>query len=332
MKTEQKNPMISIIVPVYNVEPYLEKCLDSITAQTYPNLEVIVVNDASSDRGGQICEAYSARDSRIQAVHFPVNRGVSAARNEGVCRAKGKYMTFIDADDYVEPDLLERLYVNLVKNKADISVCGIDGGGQKDGPARTYSSKETVYCMARRVPFLWNVWGKLYLTEAVKSCPFDEQVFCGEDLLFFYRILKAAKRVSYFPEPLYHYVYRPGSLINSGIGEKSRTVLSVLDNICKDAAANFREASPGFELLALDTAVRFALQTVENGVKEGSVSAWLKYFQKHVRRHFSWKSAALARNVKTVTAVFLLCTSTSVFQGMGAVYKCCKRLLGAGYC
>lgn len=328
MKTEQKNPMISIIVPVYNVASYLEECLDSITAQTYSNLEVILVNDASTDCSRQICEDYKARDGRIQVVHFPVNRGLSAARNAGICRAKGKYTTFIDSDDYVEPELLERLYVNLMKNEADISVCGIDGGGQKSGPACTYSRKETMYCMAHRIPFLWNVWGKLYLTEAVRSCPFDERILCSEDLLFFYRILKDTKKVSYFPDLLYHYRYRPGSLINSGINEKSCTVLSVLDDICEDAILNFLEAVPGLGLLALDTDVRYALQAVENGVTEGSVSVWLKRFQKHVRRHISWKSVVLIRDIKTAAAVFLLCTSTLLFQGTGTVYKWCKRLFG----
>ena len=82
--------MISVIIPVYNVESYLEKCLESVLAQTYPNIELILVDDASTDLSGRICDAYTARDERIQTVHFPVNRGISAVRNEGVCREIGR--------------------------------------------------------------------------------------------------------------------------------------------------------------------------------------------------------------------------------------------------
>jgi len=329
MKIPQETPMISIIVPVYNVEPYLEKCLDSLAAQTYQNLEIIIVNDASTDGSGQICEAYARRDTRMHIIHFPVNRGLSAARNEGVGRAAGKYITFIDSDDYVNPCLVEKLHANLAETRADISVCGIDGIGSADTAACTYSREETVRCMARRTPFLWNVWGKLYLTESVKAHPFDEGALCCEDLLFFYQMLKDAKKVSYLPDKLYHYLYRPGSLINSGINEKRCIVLSVLDGICEDASVNFPEAAPGLGLLALDTGVRLALQAVENGAAEGNVPTWLNRFQRHVRQHFSWKAMALGRDAKTTAAVLLLYTSTKVFRGAGSFYKCCKHIAGA---
>lgn len=329
MNTEKKNPMISIIVPVYNVEPYLKKCLDSIAAQTYPNLEAIIVNDASTDRSGQICEYYAARDTRMHVIHFPANQGLSAARNEAVLRARGKYLTFIDSDDYAEPDLLEKLYGNLTENSADISICGTENAWAKTGSSRTYSQEETICCMARRSPFLWNVWGKLYLTETVKAHPFNKHAFCCEDLLFFYQVLKDIKKVSYLKEPLYHYAYRPGSLINSGIDTKRCTVLSVLDAICKDASVNFPEALPGLGLLSLDTSVRLAQQALENGVAKGTVFSWLKRFQKHIRRHFSWKAIALNRDVKTAAAVFTLYASTAAFHGAGVIYKCRKHFHGA---
>ena len=186
--------------------------------------------------------------------------------------------------------------------------------------------------MARRTPFLWNVWGKLYLTETVKAHPFNECALCCEDLLFFYQVLKGAKKVSYFPEPLYHYAYRPGSLINSGIDAKRCTVLFVLDAICADAAVHFPEAVPGLGLLAMDTSVRLAQQAVENGVAKGNVSAWLKRFQKHIRRHFSWKAIVLGRDAKTAAAVFMLYASTAAFRGTGVIYRCCKRFLSAVSC
>ena len=109
----QKKTLISVIVPVYNVQDLIGRCLNSILAQTWQNIEVILVNDASSDGSGRICEEYALRDRRVQVVHFQKNRGPGAARNEGIRRASGDFVSFIDSDDYVEPDLLERLYNNL---------------------------------------------------------------------------------------------------------------------------------------------------------------------------------------------------------------------------
>ena len=119
---ERERPKISVVVPVYNVAAYVEKCLASLAEQTYPNMEVIVVDDASSDGGGELCDGWADRDPRFQIVHFPENRGVCAARNEGVSRASGAYIAFVDSDDYGEPALLETMYRALAESQADVSV------------------------------------------------------------------------------------------------------------------------------------------------------------------------------------------------------------------
>lgn len=114
--------LISIIVPVYNVESYLEQCIDSILAQTYKNLEIILVDDGSTDRSGEICDRYAEQDSRIRVVH-QVNNGSSRARNAGLEICHGDYLGFIDGDDYVAPDMYRILLDNLRREDADISVC-----------------------------------------------------------------------------------------------------------------------------------------------------------------------------------------------------------------
>ena len=174
---EQEKPMISVIVPVYNVEAWIGRCLDSILAQTYETIEVILINDASSDESGRICDHYAARDGRITVLHFSENRGPSAARNEGIRRACGAFASFIDSDDYVEPCLLEKLYDNLLENGADVSACGADGIKLKGGPPGTFSRSEAVCCLAHGVPFNLVPWGKLYAMELVKKHPFDERYF-----------------------------------------------------------------------------------------------------------------------------------------------------------
>ena len=113
---------ISVIVPVYKVEPYLRKCLDSIVNQTYRNLEIILVDDGSPDNCGRICDEYAERDKRIRVIHQK-NGGVSSARNEGLKIASGDWIGWVDSDDWIEPDMFEYLLENAKKSKADIAVC-----------------------------------------------------------------------------------------------------------------------------------------------------------------------------------------------------------------
>ena len=117
----KKNNLISIIVPIYNVEKYLKKCIDSIINQTYKNLEIILVDDGSPDNCGKICDEYAKKDNRIKVIHKE-NGGVSSARNVGVENATGEYIGFVDSDDYIEKDMYEVLINNLKKENADISI------------------------------------------------------------------------------------------------------------------------------------------------------------------------------------------------------------------
>ena len=123
----EQQPLISIIVPVYNVAPYLDRCLSSLSAQTYRRLEIIAIDDASTDGGGECCDRWAEREPRLQVVHLPQNRGLFAARNERVRRAAGAYLSFVDSDDWVEPSLIEGLYRCLRETGAEISICGTEG-------------------------------------------------------------------------------------------------------------------------------------------------------------------------------------------------------------
>lgn len=324
---EREKPKISVIVPVYNVEAYVEKCLVSLAGQTYPNMEIILVDDASTDSGGSICDAFAARDNRFLVLHLPENSGLSAARNKGVCKASGEYITFVDSDDYVESGMLERLYCALTENHADVSICGNDGLRLENGPSQVYFREEAVCCLARRSPFLWTAWGKLYPAKLVKEIPFDERALCCEDLLFFYQILKKVVRIVYVPDELYHYIYRKGSLINNGVTEKRCVVLSVLDHICQDAACSFPEAETGFRQVALDTAARLAMQAVEGGVSEGSLPDYLKRFRDYARCHFNRTALKLCPDKKSAAAELALCTGVWPFWTLAAVYK---RIKSAG--
>lgn len=318
-----EKPLISVIVPVYNVEGYMEACLDSLLAQTWPNFEIILIDDASTDGSGQICGGYADRDARVRAVHFPRNRGPSAARNEGVRRAAGAYIAFVDADDRVEPDLLEKLYCCLEETGAEVSACGADGIALKGGPAAVYDRAEAVRCLARGVPFNMVPWGKLYRAELVRQCPFDEAVFYSEDLLFLYAVLKRARRAAYRPEVLYHYTQRTGSQVQSGMTRRKCTALSAYDLVCADAAASFPEAVEDFRQLVLEADRNMAVLAVKNGCEGGRTFSYLKQIQANVRRHFSRRALALCPGRKEAASILLLYVSAAAFWAAAAV--CTRR-------
>ncbi len=325
MGMEQKKPLISVIMPVYNVEKYIGKCLDSILAQTYPNIEIILVDDASTDNSGRICDEYAARDFRIQAVHFPENRGPSAARNEGVCRGKGEFISFVDSDDTVEPDLLEKLFQSLKENGADMSACGADGIRLKSGPAAVFSQKEAMCCLARGIPFNHVPWGKLYSAGLLTQHPFQEDIFYSEDLLFLYEILASARRVSYLPDILYHYTHREGSQVQSGVDKRKLTALSAQDFVCEDASARFPEAREDFRQLALEVDRCLAVLAVKNGCQGGNTFQYLKILRANIRRHFSWKALALCPDKKAGVSILILYVSAAAFWGIAAISICLKE-------
>lgn len=321
---DEGRPVISVIVPVYNVEPYIGRCLDSIAAQTYTDIEVILVDDASTDKSAEICQAYGSADQRVRVIRLPENRGPSAARNEGVRRAKGEFVSFVDADDYIEPEYLERLYECLRESGGDVSICGAEGLAVQDGPAHVYSGREAVCCLAKDVPFSRVPWGKLYSLRVLKKVPFEEDIFYSEDLLFLYWVFQETEKVGYFPDRLYHYVQREGSQVQSGFSERKCTALIVHDTICRDAAVHFPEAAPYFCRLVLDVNARLAMQAVESRVTQGLFEC-LKSIRKSTRRNFRWKAFWLLEK-KSMAAVLLLYLGIPAFWGMAAVYGRVKRV------
>lgn len=320
--------LISVVVPVYNAGPYLRQCLNSLAAQTYPHVEIILVDDGSSDGSGQVCREYAERDGRFQYVRLSANRGPSVARNVGVRQAAGAFISFVDADDYVEPGLLERLHCSLTRNGADISACGADGIRLETGPARSYSRIEAVCCLAKGSPFNHVPWGKLYRTDLARSCPFDENVFYSEDLLFLYQALKRSGKVSYIPDVLYHYVNREGSQMHSGMSARKCTALAVQEVVCRDAATQFPEAEPHFRRLALETNRCMAMLAVKAGAEDGDVCAYLRRLRDDARRHFSWRALFLFPSKKDAAAVLALCAGAAVFRGTAAVFLRLKELRG----
>lgn len=218
--------LISVIVPVYNVEDYLEKSLSSLLIQTYRKLQVIIIDDGSTDNSGEICDYYGANDGRIEVYHIQ-NAGVSNARNQGLNYAKGKYIYFFDPDDSLEPDALWTLY-KQIKNGADLVECSYFKDFTNVKEEVIHQEKKISSQEAIRSLLLWDgyltsfCWDKLYNKEKIGDIRFDSKLKIGEDNLFVFEYLLKCESVIVLDCPLYNYLIRENSVIGNVYTEKKK--------------------------------------------------------------------------------------------------------------
>ena len=228
-------PLISVIVPVYNVKKYVEKCLDSILRQKYKNLDIVVVDDGSDDGSSEICDNLEKKDKRVRVFHKK-NGGLSDARNFGLRKAKGDIVAFVDSDDFVNENFVGAMLESMEKNNADVVVCGYNdivpneenmSGGEAAVKLLTHHENvDTV------------TWNKMYK----KSLFLGNEIWFPvgkkhEDTLTTYKLLARAKRVSYINRPLYYYIDRKGSIMST---EKIEGRLAMRELAAKEAVDYFR--------------------------------------------------------------------------------------------
>lgn len=219
---------ISIIVPVYKVEAYIKKCIESVMLQTYSNLEIILVDDGSPDRCGEICEEYAAKDQRIMVIHRE-NGGLSAARNSGLEVATGDFVLFVDSDDYIHPDMVKKLYNTACEKKADIVVCDYIKVMENEEIEIPEVPKEIIeitenncleYMLGETKITFTVAWNKLYKRALFENICFPERKL-HEDEFVTYKLLHKAKKIIYLKEILYYYVQRTSSIMGEGINLKT---------------------------------------------------------------------------------------------------------------
>ena len=206
--------MISIIVPVYKVEPYLRQCVDSILGQTYRDIEVLLIDDGSPDRCGEICDEYGAKDQRVRVFHTE-NRGLSAARNLGLREAKGEYIGFVDSDDWIEPDMYEVLLRRMQETGADIGVCG--AWEEFPTTSKELILKDAVYSGAESLEALIDedindyAWNKLYRYQLFQDVLFPRGLNY-EDITIMHKVIHKAEIVVVDHSLKYHYRQRSESI------------------------------------------------------------------------------------------------------------------------
>lgn len=229
---------ISVIVPVYKVEPYLRQCVDSIISQTYANLEIILVDDGSPDNCGAICDEYAESDGRVIAVHKK-NGGLSDARNAGIDIASGKYLSFIDSDDWIASDTYETLYNDLINNNADISCCGrynsyvkLDVPHGKGEKFLVLDSEQAIKESFLGSEVSVSAWGKLYKRHIFDNIryPFGKR---AQDAFVIVEVISKAKRIVMNASPKYYYRQRKSSVIHISYSSKNLHPIEAFENNLK---------------------------------------------------------------------------------------------------
>ncbi len=226
-------PTISVIVPVYNVEKYIHRCINSILAQTFNDFELILVDDGSPDRSGAICDEYAENDNRIRVFHRE-NGGVSAARNTGIAMARGKYITFCDSDDYYNSDWLSELYSAILQSNADLVSAGYTKYDQDGAQLMKRKHEKTIYhfqSVQESITFLiknvlqggigWEIWTKLFKSEIIQTNSIQFCETCdnfAEDLGFVLEYLLYTRDISVIESISYGYTQHPSSMMSKSKG------------------------------------------------------------------------------------------------------------------
>ena len=226
-------PLISVIIAIYNPGKYLRACLDSIVNQTYKNLEIILVDDGSTDDSLALCNEYAAKDNRI-IVHHKENSGVSATRNQGIRLAHGDYFSFIDSDDFIELDTYEYLMELINEHNAD-AINYEHFITYKDREIThklsekcygVFNKKDSVAQLVHNVMFAWN---KLFSKKIIENVWFDENICRGEDSLFAIQAFDNADKVLFDSRPLYHYLQSEDSAVRGNFRKSQLTAVNLID-------------------------------------------------------------------------------------------------------
>lgn len=293
---------VSVIVPVYNSEKYLQSCIESILAQTYPELEVLLINDGSSDGSGDICDRYE-KDARVRIFHRN-NVGVSQTRNFGVEQMTGSYLLFVDSDDTIEPDMIEVMMEDIVRTQADCAICGLfhdypecsrvfptnqvkrvtDGAGAVKEVLINYIATAGPVC-------------KLFSRKLMRKDVFPKDLTIGEDAVAVVRTLLLAKKVVFNTIPFYHYNHREDSLMSSSFSERDMDLPKAYERIQElikgrnlDKEGMFRQIWAHFHVY--DKMIRAG---VAKKNQDGGVVTWLrKHFWVILRNPYVGKMRKIA--------------------------------------
>ncbi|MDD8048052.1 MAG: glycosyltransferase family 2 protein [Thomasclavelia sp.] len=273
------NPLISIIIPVYNDEKYLKNTIVSITNQTYANIEIIVIDDGSIDNSLQLLRELANKDQRIKIIHQE-NKGVSAARNIGIKESQGKYIMFVDGDDILDKKIVSLLFQTLIESNADIAMCDIlhifntdEFQFEYTGHREIYTGFEFTENMWYQNKFIPSVCAKIYKKNLFNNCLFDESTIY-EDVDILYRVFKQINKAVYLDDKLYGYVHHEKSITTNKFSTKDTQILNVCKKLYNFALEN-KELLPAAKSYYVACALRVYLNAPTKGYEKAVEEAQL---------------------------------------------------------
>lgn len=314
--------LISIILPVYNTEEHIHLCINSILNQTLKNFEVIMIDDGSTDNSPAICDYYQDKDSRFFAYHKK-NGGLSTARNYGIEKATGTFITFIDSDDYIDHDYLEYLYMLVTKYNTSMSLCQhrvhyMNGSVKDYGTCgdEMLSAEKCIERMLYHDVIDTSAWAKLYEKKLFDSIRYPEgKIF--EDIATTYKLMARCEKISVGYESKYNYVFHENSIVNSKFTPKKLDLLEMTDIMAKDV----REKYPRLEKAVLRRRVYARFSTLNQMLGVKNMSAEKKEIIKFIREN----SRSILKNKKVPMrdkfAVILLMINFKLYKFFWLLYK-----------
>lgn len=282
--------MISVLVPVYNVEKYLRRCLDSILTQTYTDYEIVLVDDGSTDQSGAICDQYALEHSCIRVIHQK-NAGLAEVRNVSMAHAKGEYIAFVDSDDAIEKTYLECLMNDLTDSGADVSICSwsevSDDGNRrelswdhKEDGFQVWTTEQAAKALLYQKGIDNNTWGKLYTRGVLEGIVFPKGRLY-EDIAVTYQVFMKAKRVCYRPEPLYLYTTNTTGISQSAFSPKRMDLIDMAEGMYADIERRF----PDFVHAAKARLMRAYIHVYMQIPKKAEYAVYLNRVYSGLRKH-----------------------------------------------
>ncbi|MBQ2991580.1 MAG: glycosyltransferase [Clostridia bacterium] len=321
--------MISVLVPVYNVEKYLCRCLDSILKQTCTDYEIVLVDDGSTDQSGRICDAYAAEHDCIRVIHQE-NAGLAQVRNVSLAAARGEYITFVDSDDAIEPAYLEVLLRDLQETGADISICSWSevsddgarsalGWDHKEKGFQVWDTQQAVNNLLYQKGIDNNSWGKLYTRDVLQGVVFPAgRVY--EDIATTYQIFLKGKRICYRPEALYLYTCNTAGISQSPFKPRRMDLIDMAEGMYRDIERRFPEYRRAAQARLLRAYIHVYLQIPDRAEFKAYQSRVFAGIQKHC--------AAVAGDPQakrgTRMAAMLACVHPVLLRWLSRFKNCAK--------
>lgn len=282
------NPLISIIVPVYNVESYLPRCLESLIHQSYPNTEIILINDGATDNSLEICDYYTKSHENINLISQN-NQGLSGARNTGLRNCHGEYVSFVDSDDWIHPNMISKLYQIMKDTHADASFCG----SQKTSSEQVKQFDETKiqieeYDKDKILKSFFKerytaCWSRLFKTELIKGIEFPEGLNC-EDYIFMFLALRRCQKVAIIDEPYYYYFIRQDSICGSSFNLKKFDAFYSAKRMVELVEIHEPKYKKISRIRLAGALIRLISQSRETGLFSNKKDELLNF----LRKHLSW--------------------------------------------